>query len=520
MTLSNSVFALALGLLGTAAAQARTISADFDNLAGPHTGVPLMCVGAGRANEGLRADWQEQLSVVQTEIGFRYLRMHGLLHDDMGVYTESRDGKPVYNFQYVDILYDALLAHHIRPFVELGFMPGALASGPETIFWWRGHVTPPKDEKKWTDLIHALVAHWKDRYGPAEIEQWYYEVWNEPDLHGFYTGTLDQYLQFYRDTAEAIKAEDPRLRVGGPASASPYAYEQAFEAYCGKNHVPVDFVSSHCYGVEQGFLDAHGDTGTRLSANPHAVSDRMRHSRELLSQSAIAGVELHFTEWSSAYTATDPVHDQYIQAPFILEQVRSASSAVNSMSYWTFTDIFEENGPPKTPFHGGFGLINLQGIRKPAFFAYRDLAQLRGRDLKTADEHSWITRADDGSLAVLFWNYTPLVPPGRLNDQTFFQEVHRPADLPAVTLALHHLPPGPCRLEVDRIGYGFHDPFDHYLAMGAPRELSRAQVQELQPAESLKPTETSSATIGSNGDFTRTFAMRTNDVYLVVLKRQ
>ena len=74
-------------------------------------------IGAGRANEGLRADWQEQLALVQREIGFEYIRMHGILHDDMGVYTEDAHGTPIYNFQYVDTLYDALLKMHIRPFV-------------------------------------------------------------------------------------------------------------------------------------------------------------------------------------------------------------------------------------------------------------------------------------------------------------------------------------------------------------------------------------------------------------------
>lgn len=503
--------------LAAAGLDARTITAQWNDLSGPHTDVPFRCVGAGRANEGLRADWQQQLAVVQRELGFKYLRMHGLLSDDMGVYTETRDGQPIYDFQYIDALYDALLAHHIRPFVELGFMPAALASGPETIFWWHGHVTPPKDERKWTALVGALLRHWKGRYGEAEIEQWYYEVWNEPDLHGFYTGTLEQYLQFYRDTAEAIKAVDPRCRVGGPASAIPYHYEQAFVAYCASTHAPVDFVSTHCYGVEKGFLDADGNAGTRLSANPHAVSDRMRHSRELLDHSALPHLHLHFTEWSSAYTPTDPIHDQYIQAPFMLEQIRRASSAVDSLSYWTFTDIFEENGPPKTPFHGGFGLINLQGIRKPSFFAYRFLAQLHGQDLRTEDPHCWITRGDDDRLAVLFWDYTPIVPPDKENDQTFFRRAQPPADLPPVTVVLRGLPAGEYRVNVDRIGYGYHDAYDRYLGLQAPRNLTPDDVSTLSHVADALPYRPSNITLSAGDPYTRTFSMRTNDVYLLIL---
>jgi len=147
-----------------------------------------LCVGAGRANEGLRADWQRQLACVRRECGFRYVRFHGLLCDDMGVYSEDKEGHPVYNWQYIDELYDSLLAIGVRPFVELGFMPAALASGTQTIFWWKGNVTPPKDYQKWENLIRALVTHWTGRYGEAEVATWYFEVWNEPNLAGFWIG--------------------------------------------------------------------------------------------------------------------------------------------------------------------------------------------------------------------------------------------------------------------------------------------------------------------------------------------
>lgn len=157
------------GFLPGALAQ-REITADLSHITGPHTKVPLMVVGAGRANEGLRADWQEQLADVQQNIGFRYIRMHGLLCDDMGVYSEDKDGRPMYNFQYIDALYDALLRLKIRPFVEIGFTPSKLASGPETIFWWKGNTTPPKDPVRWAALIRALVAHWRERYGENEIQ--------------------------------------------------------------------------------------------------------------------------------------------------------------------------------------------------------------------------------------------------------------------------------------------------------------------------------------------------------------
>jgi xylan 1,4-beta-xylosidase len=114
------------------------------------------CVGAGRANEGLRADWQRQLTLRAPRVRLQYIRMHGLFDDDMGVYRDS-NGKPEYNWQYIDELYDFLQSIGMKPFVELSFMPGALASGSKTIFWYRGNVTPPKDMNKWA-ISSALLS--------------------------------------------------------------------------------------------------------------------------------------------------------------------------------------------------------------------------------------------------------------------------------------------------------------------------------------------------------------------------
>jgi xylan 1,4-beta-xylosidase len=127
--------ALLLAAASALYAQERVVSADLARARGLRSQVFKECIGAGRANEGLRADWQQQLALVQKEIGFRYIRMHGLLNDDMGVYREDSRGNPIYNWQYIDVLYDYLLSVKIKTFVELAFMPAALASGSTTVFW-------------------------------------------------------------------------------------------------------------------------------------------------------------------------------------------------------------------------------------------------------------------------------------------------------------------------------------------------------------------------------------------------
>ena len=507
---------LALSSSTSFAQATRSVRADISHVTGPHSDVPLRVVGAGRAEEGLRADWQSQLATVQSEIGFRYLRMHGILNDEMAVYTEDKDGNPQINFQYIDTLYDALLKMHIRPFVELTFMPSKLASGTSTVFWWKGNTSPPKDPAKWAMLIRALIDHWKQRYGEAEMLQWYYEVWNEPDIHGFWPYSLDEYFNLYKTTAEAIKQECPKCRVGGPASAIPYKAEEEFEKWVAANHEPVDFIAVHAYGVKQGFLDTDGTAGTILDPDPDSVSGRMQHSRELIKASALPNLELHFTEWSSAYTPTDYMHDQYHQASFILDKVRRATPYVDSMSYWTFTDIFEENGPRFTPFHGGFGMINLEGIKKPSFYAFKFLSQLGQQDIESNDPRSWITKSSDGSVRALVWDYSPVVPPTGQVDQTFYKQKLPAPDKGSLELDLSHIPDGSYSLAVYQIGYKQNDAYTAYLDLGSPNQLTREQVTALNAASAGDPISRTNVTVKS-GHFSRTVPLRSNDVFLFVL---
>src|ERR1035437_8743562 len=218
----------------------RVISTNYNKEKGLLNTMFKECIGAGRANEGLRADWQQQLAYVKKACDFKYIRMHGLLTDDMGVYKEDRHGNPEYNYQYIDALYDYLLSIGIKPFVELGFMPSALASGSQTIFWWRGNVTPPKDYNKWGELIKNLTQHFTERYGIDEVKTWYFEVWNEPNLSpGFWTGTQEEYFNLYQYSVKAIKSVNPQYKVGGPATAGA-AWVPEMISYCSKNNLPMD----------------------------------------------------------------------------------------------------------------------------------------------------------------------------------------------------------------------------------------------------------------------------------------
>ncbi|WP_193161967.1 GH39 family glycosyl hydrolase [Microbulbifer hainanensis] len=496
----------------------RVIDVDTRHTTGKFATLFKTSIGAGRANEGLRADWQQQLAEIKHDAGFKYIRMHGLLTDDMAVYKEDADGNPQYNFQYIDALYDYLLSIDIKPFVELGFMPSALASGDQTIFWWRGNVTPPKSYAKWGDLIRHLVQHFTERYGADEVKTWYFEVWNEPNLDGFWAGSQADYFKLYATSAAAIKSVNPDYRVGGPATAGA-AWVPEMIHYCNEHKVPLDFVSTHAYGVKQGFLDEFGRTGTVLAKDEWAVSGDVRKSRQQIADSPMPGLELHYTEWSSSYTPADPIHDSYHEAAYILQKLKQVGDAANSMSYWVFTDIFEEAGPRFTPFHGGFGLMNTQGIKKPAYFAYQFLNRLGATELKNADQKSWATVDKNGDVQLLLWDYSYTLPEDTNNQQYYIRDLPA-ADKGRTAVRISGLQGGDYRLKIFRVGYRQNDAYSAYIAMGSPRQLSREQVQKLKAEASGTPAQEETIKISASGEFSTELPLRENDVYLLELARE
>jgi len=495
--------------------QERIIKIDFDKSSGPMNTMFRECIGAGRANEGLRADWQQQLAVIKQECGFKYIRMHGLLTDDMGVYREDENGNPEYNYQYVDVLHDYILSIGMKPFLELGFMPGALASGDKTIFWWRGNVTPPKDYKKWEDLIRNLTQHFTERYGAEEVKTWYFEVWNEPNLKdAFWTGTMEEYFKLYEYAVRGVKSVNPAYKVGGPATAGA-AWVPEMIKFCEDNSVPIDFISTHTYGVKQGYLDETGTSGTILDKSEWAVSGDVINSRKQIENSTMPALELHYTEWSSSYTPSDPVHDSYHQAPYILEKLKQVGDTANSMSYWVFTDIFEESAPRFTPFHGGFGLLNYQGIKKPAYHAYSLLNRLGDTELINSDSSSWACKNKNGDLQLLLWDYTYTHPGDSVLNQMYYIR-----DLPSkskgkLSVEIDNIPRGSYTLEIYRVGYRINDPYSEYFSMGRPNQLTKQQVETLKQKSNGLPVATETVVIRADRRFRRDLDINENDVVLL-----
>ncbi len=396
-------------------------------------------VCAGRANEGLRAGWQEHLADVRANCGFKYVRMHGLFHDDMFVYFKQPDGKVKYNWQYIDDVYDRMLSIGVRPFVELGFFPKDMAlSNSRTQFWWKGNVSVDREKfGDWHDLVYAFTAHLVERYGLDEVRTWYFEVWNEPNLTGtgaFFHGTKSDYFRLYKEAANAVKAVDKCLRVGGPATSNFIAdkrhegeildssksrfftpdkinkqkwegvWIKDFLKYCEKENLPVDFISTHPYPTDYALDPEEGRSKSSIRYL-NSLHDDIEWLQNVLANSKYPSAEIHLTEWSTSPNSRDCMHDRLPAAAYIIRANLDCIGMVQSLMYWTFTDVFEEKGGAENLFHGGFGLINFQGIHKPTYHAYRMLHQLGDRLLHYDGTIAVSRCSDTGKIVALAFNY-------------------------------------------------------------------------------------------------------------------
>jgi xylan 1,4-beta-xylosidase len=443
-----------------------TFSCDFS---GPTASLPHFwehTVGSDHAPMALRADWQAQMRQCHDELGFRHVRFHGLLSDDVGTLICGGE-QLLYSFFNGDQICDFLLSNSMRPFVELSFMPTALASGDKTVFHYRGNVTPPKDYQQWGTLIRNLVAHWVDRYGVSEVRQWFFEVWNEPNLKAFWSGRQRDYFKLYRHAADSIKAIDQEIRVGGPATAN-NAWISDFVRFCRRNGIPADFISTHHYPTDA-FGKVGDDTETQLSKSRRSVL--REQARKVRRQAGSKPV--YYTEWSTSSNPRDPLHDEPYAAAFVIKTILEANGLVQGYSYWTFSDLFEEDYFPSLPFHGGFGLLNIHGIAKPTYRAYELLHHVGMELLQVGGSHAtvdvWIIRG--GHVAtILLTNYA--LP-------------RHPITAQSVRVILNNVV-APAKATIRRIDRDHANAKRAWQDLGEPKYLSSAVLAELHTASCLK----------------------------------
>jgi xylan 1,4-beta-xylosidase len=470
--LDGAVVVLCLAELLTAAPvfsqETIVIDAQAETKAFPHFWEEMF--GSGRAILALRESYRSDVRAVKQVADFRYVRFHGIFHDELGVYNEDEHGNAVYNFSYVDQVYDGLLQNGVKPFVEISFMPKKLAFNPDALhpFWYKQNVSPPKSMERWDDLIQHFAQHLVERYGIDEVSSWYFEVWNEPNID-FWNGIPRQrsYFDLYAHTARTLKGVSPRIRVGGPATAAA-AWVGDFLKFTSDNHVPVDFVSTHGYADDtvEDLFGTHEDIpmDDRVCRAVAKVHDEIKGS-------PAPNLPLVWSEWN--VQGMKESRDTTFVGPALANTIRACDGLVNMLSFWTFSDVFEEGGPIAEPFEGQFGLRAKGGINKPSYYAYGLLHQLGNQRIASAAKDVIATKEADGSLAIAVWN---LVDP----DQRGSAET--------INLDFLHVAPD-AKVRIQRVDDEHGNVLKKYAAIGKPVDPTPGQVEQLNHATALGTAE-------------------------------
>jgi xylan 1,4-beta-xylosidase len=445
----------------------QTIQVDLRAPAQPFPHFWEQMFGSGRAILSLRQSYRDDLREVKSATDFKYIRFHAIFHDEVGVYDEDSAGKPIYNFSYVDQIYDGLLQSGVRPFVELSFMPKKLAAEPKyQDFWYKPNISPPKTYEKWGELVRQFAQHLVDRYGLDEVSQWYFEVWNEPNLDFWGGSPREQtYFELYDSAARAVKEVSPRLRIGGPATAQA-AWADRFIQHAVKENVPVDFVSTHVYGNDSA-PDVFG-THEQIPRT-QMVCRAVRKVHDQIAASARPHLPLIWSEFNASYMNEPEVTDSTYMGPWMADTIRQCDGLVDMMSYWTFSDVFEEQGVVKRPFYGGYGLIAEDGLPKPAFNAFTLLHKLGETRIPANADDVLVTRRADGAIVIALWN-TPVVGGG--------------GDRKEVVLQLNSLT-GRKKATIYRVDADHGSLLKAYSAMNSPAYPTQTQILALRQAAQL-----------------------------------
>ena len=432
----------------------------------------------------------------------------------MGVAIKDNEGKIRYRWHNIDKAFDSLKAINIKPFVQLGAMPEVLAEGPETIFWWKMHVSRPKDYNEWYDLVYAFVSHVIDRYGLDEVRTWYFEVWNEPNLKGFWPHDMEEYFKLYTYAARAVKAVDEKLRVGGPASAG-CEYIAELIDYCDKNKVPINFITTHEYPVAE--YCAYPDREGSPYELGRYFKGRFQYAYDLVKNSAMPDLEIHWTEWNTQSTDSsknitwiyNPTVDMHFGASSVWKEMLSDMNLCDSVAYWVVSDLFEEGGPQHTPYSCTYGLVTIDGVRKATYNAYRLLRKLRGNLMSADFETPAPTLCDicateeNGVVRAIVYNHNAL----EIKDQPDFSDT--------VCIPMSD---GEYIVTTATIKAHKGSSYETWLEMGMPENLSKIQ-EEMLHAHSV-PEYDFFITEAKDGKLCVPFCLKPNEVmYFEVQKK-
>lgn len=450
------------------------VTIDALQAIGPLPHVWEECAGSDRAAITLRESWRLDLERWHKEAGLKRVRFHGIFNDELGVYAPSilNRGKAALNFQNIDQVYDGLLARGVSPFVELSFMPKQLASATRQFGFYGANISPPTSNEAWASFVEAFFTHLIDRYGLETVKAWPIEVWNEPNLPFFWSGTQQQYFDFYKATAVAIKSIDAGLQVGGPSTARAQWLPELAD-YCAQNNAPIDFFSTHVYaGDDKKVLFGDGVNYPAADVIPEA----MRRARASIDASAFGGRPLWLTEWSSDSPA------------MIAHIITGCLPYCHAMSPWALSGTFEELGVADYILKegsGGWGMM-IQGVALPSFNTYKLLRAL-GPERVMAEGPALASRRADHSVAALVWNLAQIAQPSGIPDQSHVRSVD--GETKKFKIEFVGARPGQ-RVHIRYVDQVRGSPLPAWRDMGSPQYLKPEQVSLLRQRANIGSPET------------------------------
>ena len=452
-------------------------------------------VNVGYAKDILNAEVQKQLLRAQTEIGFGFLRAHGFLDDDMMVYRERADGTPVYNFTYLDEVLDFLLSIKLRPYLELSFMPSALAKQQNSIYARKSIISMPKSLLAWTALVTALLHHCAERYGKAEMREWLICPWGNPDfalMFPFFEA--EDYFALYFASYRAIKAVDEGLTVVGPCSAfSAIAFSEQFLLRCLQEKCVPDIFACHAYPAASAdeddkslqLVENEEAFSIVLSANEQYLTHYLARLESVLAKLGLSKLPVMLDEWNSNLWQRDLCNDTAFKSAYLFKNILENYDNFYAMGYWQLSDFMEELPPSGALFHGGFGLFTRGGVAKSGFRALTLLTRMGDR-LLAAGEGYFVTQKDD-EIQVFLYNYCHYDTLYRYRQaaehtRTKRYKVFKSAQDRVFNLQLTGVLDGEWAMQRFLVGRGGGSAYDLWLTMGAPEHMTKAECAQLDAA--------------------------------------
>lgn len=460
-------------------------------------------IGVGRAYHLLEDHIKIQLTRAKKDIGFKFVRFHGIFEDDLMICSEKKDGSLIFNFSNIDRIFDFLLSIDMKPFIELCFLPYVLAKEHNHIFYKKCYISMPKNMKDWEDLIRELIVHLIRRYGMNEVLSWYFEFWNEPDCEGFmWYDSFEDYINFYKVTYKVIKDINKDFKIGAPTIISMSLYDSdwlfKYLKSCMLMDIIPDFITFHSYPLEikEEFKDDKSTifkeqniSNIKISDDEKYLMNFIKDLKDKMKNLNLGNLPIVCTEWNSTAWHRDLCSDTCYKSAYIVKNVLETMDMIEGMAYWMLSDYSWEMFPDDNIFHGGLGLFTQNGIRKASYNAFCLLNKL-GSTFIDKGEIYYVTKKEE-EYQILLYNYCHYDREYSNFDTSkislnYREGVFKGYTNKNITLNLKDIIPGLYKLKFTYISKISGSSYDIWVNSGSPKEITLLEEGDLDDLSSPK----------------------------------